>query len=228
MTASGMAQVYSRPVALLALLTSVLLLVAACGGDEEPEAEKPREIETAGGFSTYEVASAGFSIAVPSTWNAVTADEAFGNGSMDDFLEENPDFEPYREAFEDPNSAFKFVALDPDVREGFATNVNVVVQEVPGEIGFDEYAQAGLAEVRGIAAVKGAIDEVVSVPAGKAQRLSYLLDFSIRGETLTVSTLQYALRLDGKSYVITYSALPSREDEYAETFERSARSFSLG
>lgn len=216
---------YSRP---LALLTSLILLVAACGGgDGEPEAEKPRETKSAGGFSIYEVASAGFSIEVPSSWKALSADEAFGEGSMDEFIEENPDFEPYRAAFEDPSSAFEFIALDPELREDFATNVNVVVQDIQGDLSFDEYAEAVLAEIREIAAVKGAVDEeVVTLPAGKAQKLSYLLDFTVGGKALTVSTLQYALLVDGTSYVITYSTLPGHEAELAQTFERSARSFS--
>ena len=108
------------------------LLLAGCGagseGADEPEAQR-----TTGGQTTYKVASAGISIAVPESWRTISADEFDKGGGMEDVIRETPALEPYVEAFQGPNSVLKFVAVDPKVRDEFATNLNVIVEELPAE-----------------------------------------------------------------------------------------------
>jgi hypothetical protein len=189
--------------------------------------EQPKERGTVAGFTTYEVSSANFSIAVPQSWRTFTAEEAFGDSEALDQLErENPEFAQYRDALSDPRSPMKLVAVDPNVRGGFATNVNVIAQKVSDDFSFEDFAQQSEAEIRQLAGMStGMQTKVVELPAGRAQRLSYQATFTLNGQERSISTLQYGLVADGWLYVITYTTLPQHADEYRNDFERSVSLF---
>jgi hypothetical protein len=69
--------------------------------------------------------------------------------------------------------------------------------------------------------------EELQLPAGKALRADYRIRFVLNGRKRTVSTTQYGLLLQGRSYVLTYTTLPSVRDEYLDWFKLSAESFEL-
>ena len=192
-----------------------------------PANERPEARGTVAGFTTYEVSSANFSIAVPQSWRTFTAEEAFGDGEALDQLErENPEFAQYRDALSNPRSPMKLVAVDPNVRGGFATNVNVIAQKVSDDFSFEDFARQSEAEIRQLTGMStGMQTEVVELPAGRAQRLSYQASFTVNGQERSISTLQYGLVADGWMYVITYTTLPERADEYRNDFERSVSLF---
>jgi hypothetical protein len=192
--------------------------------------EHPQNRGTVAGFTTYAVPAAKFSIAVPQSWRTFTADEVFADGeALDELERENPEFAQYRDALSDPRSPMKLVALDPNVRGGFATNVNVVAQDVPDDVSFEDFAQANEAELRTLTAITSGLEsDEVNLPAGRAQRLTYQARFTFNGQERSIATLQYGLVANGWTYVITYTALPEFADEYRNDFERSANSFSAG
>jgi hypothetical protein len=192
-----------------------------------PANERPEARGTVAGFTTYEVSSANFSIAVPQSWRTFTAEEAFGDSEALDQLErENPEFAQYRDALSNPRSPMKLVAVDPNVRGGFATNVNVIAQKVSGDFSFEDFARQSEAEIRQLADMStGMQSKVVELPAGRAQRLSYQASFTLNGRERSISTLQYGLVADGWMYVITYTTLPELADEYRNDFERSVSLF---
>jgi hypothetical protein len=64
----------------------------------------------------------------------------------------------------------------------------------------------------------------VTPPGGESLRLAYEQD---TGAVPTVAIVQYVLFEQGAGYVLTYTTLPDRSAEYAETFEASARTFAL-
>jgi hypothetical protein len=192
-----------------------------------PANERPEARGTVAGFTTYEVSSANFSIAVPQSWRTFTAEETFGDSDALDQLErENPEFAQYRDALSNPRSPMKLVAVDPNVRGGFATNANVIAQKVPGDFSFEDFARQSEAEIRELADMStGMQSKVVELPAGRAQRLSYQASFTLNGRERSISTLQYGLVADGWMYVITYTTLPELADEYRNDFERSVSLF---
>lgn len=208
----------------LACLAGVLLAVG-CGGDGGSEAEQPKKTGTVGDLATYEVSSAGFTIGVPRDWDAVSADEIFSGETLDDFIEENPDFEAYREALSSPDSPFKFIAVDPDVQDDFATNVNVVVSPVPQSVTFEQYREASRAEIEALARDNPVDEQIVTLPAGQAFRLEYDSEFTQSGQARTLATLQYGFLHDSTSYVVTFTTLPRLEGDYADEFDESIRSF---
>jgi hypothetical protein len=216
-------------VRILVVAAAVALAVVIATGRivQEPENERPQKGGTVAGFTTYAVPSAAFTVAVPESWQTFTAEEVFGDGEgFEELARENPEFAPYLDAVTDPRSPMKLIAVDPRVREAFATNLNVVAQDVDGDFSFEDFVRESQAEIQSIA--RGAADfktDVVQLPAGKAQRLTYQGQFTQNGQVRSVATLQYGLVAGGWTYVLTYTTLPELADQYEADFERSAQSF---
>jgi hypothetical protein len=146
MTASDMGSVYSRVIAVLL----VLLALAACGGgDDEPAAEQPEKTGESGGLATYEVASFGFSIGVPSDWTALSADEALDDEVLDAIRENDPELAPIVDQIGREDSPIKLFALAPEPDDGFTTNLNVVViEDVPEGTTREDYFETSAPPAR--------------------------------------------------------------------------------
>ena len=198
----------------------------ARGGANEP----PQNRGTVAGFTTYAVPSAHFSIAVPRSWRSFTAEEAFADSTaLDQLTRENPEFAQFRDALSDQRSPMKLIAIDPNVRGGFATNANVIAQDVPDDFSFEDFARESEAELQALEGMTtGLRSETVDLPAGKAQRLTYTGHFTFSGQERSIATLQYGLVAGGWTYVITFTTLPALADGYENDFERSIGSFSTG
>jgi hypothetical protein len=172
-------------------------------------------------FRRHAVPGHGISLSVPASW--VATKRALSPAVVDQLARENPTLAPFVRGLGGPNSPMKFIALDPKLQNGFATNVNVVVAAAQSAgVMFDQYRQALLAELRGI--VQGKITQSVArIRGAQALRVSYRLRLSL-GRAVTVQTLQYAFLRPGRSVVVTYTTLPSLSPSYAATFRKSAAS----
>jgi hypothetical protein len=171
-------------------------------------------------FTRHAVRGQGVSLAVPASWVAV--DSRVPRAVVDRLGRENPRLAPFLGQLSAPNSPTKFLALDPVVRSGFATNVNVVVTPLPSGLTFDQYHRGVASQLRAIGA-RAVRQSVVVMRGARAVRLQYR--FTLRlGTALTVQTLQYAFLLRGRSVVLTYTTLPALAGRYAATFRRSAAS----
>jgi hypothetical protein len=193
------------------------LLLSACGsggaggGDAQPKV---------GGWSTHHVADGGFSLQVPAAWKTL---DRLDSSSVDRFLRDNPQFEPYRSVF--TSGLIKLIAFDPDAASGFATNANVLVHNLGGSMSLSRYVQATKAQ---IARLTGASPEVrlVDLPAGRCARVSYeMSNTKVHGRKKRLGLLQVACLRSGSEYVVTFTTLSSELERYRTTFERSARSF---
>jgi hypothetical protein len=195
-----------------------------------PANQDPEQLATIDGFTTYAVPSAKFSMAVPQSWRTFTAEEAFADsGALDQLTRENPEFAQFRDVLSDPRSPMKLIAIDPNVRGGFATNANVIAQDVPDDFSFEDFVRESEAELRALEGMTtGLQSKTVDLRAGKAQRLTYEGHFTFSGQERSIATLQYGLVADGWTYVITFTTLPEFADEYENDFERSIGSFSTG
>jgi hypothetical protein len=205
------------------VLLAAALASAACGNDEN---ERLQARSTSAGFTTYDVSRAGISIDVPSTWKTATADEVFDQAGTESLEDEDPEVAEILRMLAQPNSPMKFFAFDPNATAGFATNANVILEDVPGGFTREEYFEASLAQIRRLVDPEGMEEERVQLPAGEALHLTY--EQTTPGTARTNTTIQYVLFEEGTGYVLTYSVLPDRADEYSTTFERSAQSFRIG
>ena len=121
----------------------------------------------------------------------------------------------------------KFAAVDPNVQDDFATNLNVIVEELPAGTTLDDYEEAFVSQLQSLPNVVGAIDrQRVELPAGPALRASYKLTLTTSGKTWTVSTRQYALVEEGRAFILTYTTLPAQA-LLRRPFTRSAQSLRL-
>ena len=215
------------------LAAAVLLLLPACGGDGdeggEPEPSPAPATTTAaesGDQEVYEVESAGFAIAVPESWNAASVDDFRESGALEQAAEENPDLAPMLEALARPDSIMKFIAGDPELRKDFATNVNVIREELPAGMDQEGDEAANLANIGQALRVEGDIEEErVDVEAGEALRIAYEHGITQGGEERRFAVVQYIVAREGEGYVITYTTVPDALAGYEPQFDESARSF---
>ncbi len=188
----------------IALVLSALALAAALAGSAAG----------ASGWKRHAVPNVGVSLAVPASW--VVIDSKLPPELVDRMLRENPKLAPFMQSLLSANSPTKFIALDPVVRNGFATNVNVVATPVP-----TYYRKALPLEIRNIA--HGRVQtRTVTIQGARAVRLLYHLPLRFDGKKLTVQTLQYAFLRKARSVVVTYTTLPALAGRYARTFSSSA------
>jgi hypothetical protein len=212
-----MSPVYLRPIA---VLLTVLALVACGGGDDEPE-----RVSDEGDLATYEVGSFGFSIGVPSDWTVLSADEAFDEEALDSIRENSPELAPIVDQMGTEDSPIKLVALAPAADEAFTANANVVVIEnVPEGTTRDDYFAQSAGQIEGLAE-SDVEEERVDLPAGEALVLRY--EHSLGGAAPPLAALQYVLFENGTGYTLTYTALASAAEQYTAEFERSAQSFRI-
>jgi hypothetical protein len=201
------------------VLVAFLLAGCAFGGESAPEATGDN------GLTRYEISAGGFAIGVPETWHATSAAQ-MKKAAIRRFAEQNPAFAPYASAVGRKNSPFKFFASDPVVHNRFSTNVNVFVQAVPTGTTWDAYKRSAIREAKSVADSRVSTEEV-QLPAGKALRADYRIRFVLNGRKRTVSTTQYGFLLENRSYVLTYTTLPSMRNQYLDWFKLSAESFEL-
>jgi hypothetical protein len=195
-----------------AVLLSFVALVAVAGTASGAEPLK-----------RYSVGD-GASLAVPASWVSLSGRQLRTRSLLDRLARENPRLAPFIAAFVQSGSSVRFMALDPRVRGGFATNVNVVSVPVSGAVTFEQYRTALLSEVRAVTQGAKVTDSVVQIGGEASLRLSYRLRLSAGGKAYTVQTLQYAFLRRGKSLVVTYTTLPRYAGTYATTFKASAQS----
>jgi hypothetical protein len=168
----------------------------------------------------------GMSLTVPDSWVAMNARQLVSNAALDQLARENPKLAPFVRQFVQSGSPVKFIAVDPSLRGGFASNVNVVSLPLPGNIPIEQYRAALVGQVRAVGGARIAAS-VVRIGGQPAVRLSYRLRLTV-GQPVTVQTLQYAFVRSRKGIVVTYSTLPRLAGSYARTFQASAASIRFG
>jgi hypothetical protein len=200
--------------AILISLGIVALVTGCGGGGSEPAAS--------GEWTRHDIRDSNASVSLPAEWKAL---EDFDEQTITDFTKENEEFAPYVEPLL-RNDVFKLFALDPDIEEAFATNLNVIV--APVGMPLRDWVARENASTRRVAVPGSLRTSYVDTPAGEAARISWLLELNSGGEKKTVRSLQYMFQDAGSGYVLTFSTLPSLATKYEPTFRKSVESFRLG
>lgn len=172
----------------------------------------------------HTIAGEGVSLGVPAAWVSVDGRKLLSQTNLAQLSRENPNLAPFLQALAQSGSPLRFVALDPALRGGFATNVNLISVRLPGSLTFDQYRQALLAGLQAVKPIGGKVaNSVVRIDGKPALRVSFRFRLTA-GRTFTVQTLQYAFLHRGKSLVFTYTTVPRFQGIYAQTFTASATS----
>jgi hypothetical protein len=171
----------------------------------------------------HSVRAEGVSLGVPNSWVAVDGRALLSQATLEELSRQNPSLAPFFRTMARSGSVLKFVALDPKLRGGFATNVNLVSVPIPGQLTFAQYQQAMLAGLQNLNPIGGIAKSVVRIGGRQALRVSFRFELTA-GRTFTVQTLQYAFLHRGKSLVFTYTTVPRFKSLYAGAFAASASS----
>jgi hypothetical protein len=216
-----MRQVYSG---VLGFLLALLVLAAsACGGSSGQSADTAQKSGSSNGFTTYSVDSQGFSIAVPDSWKTASVDELLDDDAVAALKAKSPVLGNAVDQLGKPSSFVKLLAFDTNATGGFATNLNVGITQLPDDVTQKQFFDLNVAQVRQ-ATGKPPEQEEVDLPGGHALHITWILP-GLSGDPVAD---QYLFYTPGKGYILTYSATSDQVHEYADTFERSANSFTHG
>jgi hypothetical protein len=173
----------------------------------------------------HAVPGTGFSISFPSAWKSIDYRQVATTGLLDRLVRENPSMASLLQALRSPNSGVKLFAFDPKIASGFATNLNLVVEQVPPGTTPTRYAAAASVQLSSLPNVIRPIRRrAVLLPAGPSVRLRYGIRFTLAGKRIVTSTTQYVLVGGSTAYVVTYTTLPRLLARYASLFAATARS----
>jgi hypothetical protein len=220
-----------RPIRFL-IAAALLALVAACSdkADDDPVASSTTERATDDTSARPDDAAAlpsgwhrvtgdGVSLGVPEDWTAVPLDQVeLGSEDLKDVL---PDAD---EAMLDQAASIVqqggvLLVFGPEGDAQFTDNINVLelpVAAKPEQM--EDEASAGLEQV---GATLHSMDRV-EVPNGTAVRVAYAIEFQGPDGPVSIEGVQFYVPGDGKTYVITLSALADPgdlADQMLPTFE---------
>jgi hypothetical protein len=173
--------------------------------------------------------SEGFSVDLPVSWADQSRDRARLLREVRRLAGDEPQLAALMDnllAAGDTNFAVKMIAFDlapSSLSTGFATNLNVMTERTALPLAaWRREALKQLAQVDFV--IQPIWWRMVTLPAGKAVRLTYRTRFNIRGKRLDTAVTQYALVRNGAAVILTYTTLPKLAKGYRATFDRSARS----
>jgi hypothetical protein len=171
----------------------------------------------------------GFSLELPASWADESRDRARLLREVRRLAGDEPQLAALMDnllAVRNTNLAVKMIAFDlapSSLSTGFATNLNVVAERTAMPLAaWRKEALKQLAKVDFV--VQPIWWRMVTLPAGKAVRLTYRARFNIGGKRLVTAMTQYALVNRGAAVILTYTTLPKLAKGYRATFDRSARS----
>jgi hypothetical protein len=147
------------------------------------------------GFTVRTVERPKLSIALPAAWRSVATNKA--------------------------DAPVKLVGALPQHGRRLVTNMNVVETRVPSGLTFEQMTKTEAKQLELGAGAKDIKQDVKTLPAGRALRLTY------RARTNAV-VHQYFVRRGDLLYVLTYTTRAGNGERYARTFEQSAHTFEVG
>jgi hypothetical protein len=171
----------------------------------------------------------GFSVELPVSWADESRDRARLLREVRRLARDEPQVAALMDsllAARNSNVALKMIAFDlspSSLRSGFATNLNVVAERTALPlVAWRREALKQLGQVDFV--VQPIWWRMVTLPAGKAVRLTYRARFNVGGKRLETAMTQYALVNRGAAVILTYTTLPKLAKSYRAMFDRSARS----
>jgi hypothetical protein len=182
------------------------------------------------GWTNQTVRDAGFRIAFPPQWRAITG---LDDDALDALRTDNPELAEVVEqqlggaSLSDLVRLFAVDGQSPGAPE-FVTNANVIVAALPGRISLSDYLDANLDQLErlpgaSVQEVERGVD-LNGTPAG-IFRVEYPLNTPTGA--VQVSLTQFAAVRGTRSYVLTLTTTADQESRYQDVFERIGATFQL-
>jgi hypothetical protein len=191
------------------LILVFLVILAGCGSSTPTAAPD--------GFTARRVDRPQFSIALPQRWHSFDAES---HAEAKSAVGDCPRLRAELDVLGRADSPIKLIGIAPTAGGGFVTNMSVLQTRVPASLSFEQLARNEARQIELAAHAKEMRQSETKLPAGRALRLRYRTPAS-------AVVHQYFVRHGDFLYIVTYTTSAAAAGRYAQTFERSAQTFSV-
>ncbi len=202
------------------------VFLARRGGDEPGTATIPA------GWTTKDQASDGFRLAIPPRWQEIPPGDV--EPALEEVRADNPELAALIEdqlagSLSDLVRFFAFDPESPTLTEGFATNVNVVVEgPLPSSLDFAGYLQANMTQLQQVPGVSVQLkDDSLTLPGGRAALIVSRFTLNSPSGPREIDVNQFVLMKDRKGFILSMTTTPSHVATYETVFAQIARTFEL-
>lgn len=202
--------------------TAIFLVRSGDGGEKVGSGAAPDE------WTTHDLTAEGFRLDLPPGWQKVSPGEV--DASFEALRASNPDLaEQIESQAGNLNELVRFFAFDtrsPTLAQEFATNVNVVVEPLPGGVDFAGYLDANLTQLRQVATVTVTVeDENIALPGGRAAVINSVFTLNAPTGEREVAVTQYLLMKGSRGFILSMTTTPEHTATYRPVWEQIAKTF---
>jgi hypothetical protein len=186
-------------------------------------------------WTNYEPANAGFSLALPPSWQPLDRDtvKPFLEQGLKQLQDKNSQISSslatqVQTVF--ASSYIKFFGFDSLNLGGFATNVNVLRQAIGASITLDAYVKLNLSQIGTVIKLAKPVEQKkASLAVGEAVQLQYQWDLTVpaTGQPVNITTLQYMLIYNKNAYIVTFTGLTDELEQNLPLFTKIMDTFRL-
>jgi hypothetical protein len=181
------------------------------------------------GWAVYDVASEGFTMALPDEWRLV--DLVNIEKKSTDILRQNPGLREMIAAFRNQYSAgIRFYALNENSMKtlGYSPTITVKRDTCPKDATLDTYVEEVLVGIKGQTGVEELTHERCKIAAGEAERFHWKTKQpNVFGSSQENSTTLCIYVSEGSVFVVTMGMLSNQESKFGATFDKIAKSLKI-
>jgi hypothetical protein len=188
------------------------------------------------GWTLATIKSEGFAIGLPPGWVKFDLSQNDLQSGISEMQKANPNLASALtgEMASMASQGIKLFAVDKYgnfASTGFATNLNVIKLELPGDTSLDQLSEQSVNEMKQQLHTDTPIKffkNRLSVNSGEALRLQYSININTpAGKALDVSFTQYLVINDGYYYIVTFTTTDGEFAGYANAFDKSAKTLTI-
>lgn len=205
--------------AFLAVFIASFVIFSGCGApaDGTGGSENQNAVVLEEGWTNYQPEGETYGLALPTEWKFV--DLSKGDLNSSDLPLDSNVLSGFKA------QGVKFFGFEPNKDGGKGVvNVSIVSQPLNGvPFSLEQFANSYEKTVKAqMPSATINTNEEVTLPAGKARKVQLTGDL---GNDVKFSTLQYALVGDKSYYIITFSYMPDKADQYEPLFDKMINTF---
>lgn len=185
-------------------------------------------------WMAYTVTGTGLRLALPPSWQQLDMDEAQLDKTIATMKEKNPQLadimgDQARTLMQQGIKFFGFDNNDEAAKRGFATNINVISQDLPMEVNVDQVADASLGQLEQLPnATKPETQKLTLSDGTEAMQVKYGFNINNEaGQTLKTATTQYFTVKDKTLYVVTLTTTDDQAATYEPIFSQVAQTIAF-